>query len=375
MAAPTNYTPADYSQPPQLTISGGRILNNNGHGVGCDWFSKCTISASTISGNAQDGVWDVTYNGAVSITDSRITLNGGRGVYGGHSRMPGPKIANSEISLNGLGGVRVNGGINLKNSTISGNGEIGLYVNYTPSGCRSAQIDNVTVTGNHGGGARFLCNFGSPRLLLNTIIAGNVGNDCSNYGTSYGTDGPIMQGSLIGDGSCDAAALGALTGDAKLAPLLDNGGLTLTHGLRFGLSPAINAGLEANCQTTDQRGIARPQDSACDIGALEIITTAHPSVAAADAYLTASVQAKGVSGTGTGTMPGFRVRAVRQQLRVAGDLVDQGKTADACAQLTRTLTRIDTDGASPDDDDYLTGPSSPDLVKQVRTSQGNLGCT
>lgn len=186
---------------------------------------------------------------------------------------------------------------------------------------------------------------------------------------------PSIAGNLIGDGSCNAAARGALTGDPKLAPLLDNGGLTLTHGLRFGLSPAINAGTNTTCRPTDQRDAKRPQNSTCDIGSFELITTPKPTVAAADAFLNASVQAGTLLGTGVGTMPGYRVSAARQQLRVAGDLVSQGKTTDACAQLARTLTRIDADGASPDSNDYLTGPSAPGMVNQVNAIRTNLACS
>ncbi|MFT3894170.1 MAG: M4 family metallopeptidase [Anaerolineales bacterium] len=50
--------------------------------------------------------------------------------------------------------------------------------------------------------------------------------------------------------------------------LLGNGGATLTHALLTG-SPAIDAGDPATCATTDQRGVARPQGAACDIGAFE----------------------------------------------------------------------------------------------------------
>lgn len=55
---------------------------------------------------------------------------------------------------------------------------------------------------------------------------------------------------------------------ARLAPLADNGGPTLTHAL-LANSPAIDAGDNAACPASDQRGLARPQGAACDIGAYE----------------------------------------------------------------------------------------------------------
>jgi hypothetical protein len=53
----------------------------------------------------------------------------------------------------------------------------------------------------------------------------------------------------------------------NLGPLQDNGGSTRTHALLAG-SPALEAG--AGCPAKDQRGVDRPQGSACDIGALEV---------------------------------------------------------------------------------------------------------
>ena len=56
--------------------------------------------------------------------------------------------------------------------------------------------------------------------------------------------------------------------DPGIGPLADNGGPTLTHALLAG-SPAINAASAQDCPPTDQRGVARPQGAACDIGSYE----------------------------------------------------------------------------------------------------------
>jgi hypothetical protein len=49
-------------------------------------------------------------------------------------------------------------------------------------------------------------------------------------------------------------------------------------------SPAIDAGNAASCPGTDQRGINRPQGSACDIGAFEVVQQLEvvPSLIAID---------------------------------------------------------------------------------------------
>jgi hypothetical protein len=61
--------------------------------------------------------------------------------------------------------------------------------------------------------------------------------------------------------------------DPNLGPLADNGGTTLTHELLQG-SLAIDAAGTVGIPATDQRGIARPQGPAADIGAFERVVIA-----------------------------------------------------------------------------------------------------
>ena len=105
--------------------------------------------------------------------------------------------------------------------------------------------------------------------------------------------------------------------DAKLGPLADYGGPTLTHALLSG-SPAIDGGNPATpgsggtaCPTTDQRGETRPSGAACDVGSVE--------VAGGGAIAAFSVQpaSGGTAGTvqlrvfGDGFVTGAVVRLVR----------------------------------------------------------------
>ena len=62
----------------------------------------------------------------------------------------------------------------------------------------------------------------------------------------------------------DAAPINPLLG-----ALANNGGQTQTMALLNG-SPAFNAGNNATCAATDQRGYLRPEGVACDIGAYEL---------------------------------------------------------------------------------------------------------
>ena len=77
-------------------------------------------------------------------------------------------------------------------------------------------------------------------------------------------------GNLDQDGSCGLPPEDNLVGvDPGIRPLQDNGGPTETHLLEPD-SPARNAAASAACLPSDQRGIVRPQEGLCDIGAVEM---------------------------------------------------------------------------------------------------------
>jgi hypothetical protein len=108
-----------------------------------------------------------------------------------------------------------------------------------------------------------------PTLTLtNTIITGNHWYACEKFAS--GTTGNVVSGghNIVQDDSCNPTATDVIVGDAQIGPLADNGGPTLTHALSPG-SPAIDAGDDAACSATDQRGITRPQGAHCDIGSYE----------------------------------------------------------------------------------------------------------
>ena len=113
-------------------------------------------------------------------------------------------------------------------------------------------ILNTTIaqnSSNPGGSALSVAFLVSPSLQ-NTIVAGNIGGDCSRPVTSLGNN-------LDSDGSCSFDQPGDLSGvDARLGPLALNGGPTATHVL-ITSSPALDAGDQAACPERDQRGLYR----------------------------------------------------------------------------------------------------------------------
>jgi hypothetical protein len=109
--------------------------------------------------------------------------------------------------------------------------------------------------------------------LSNTLIAHTpFGGDCRTApGEAITNDHNLMQSSLVADtcGVTDGADGSRIGVDPLLAPLTDYGDGLPTHALLPG-SPAIDAGNNATCLATDERGTPRPQGAACDIGAFEM---------------------------------------------------------------------------------------------------------
>ena len=62
-------------------------------------------------------------------------------------------------------------------------------------------------------------------------------------------------------------------------------------------SAAIDAGNNATCASKDQRGIARPQGAACDLGAYEVKVMAFQSVGTYDGWVLETAKASNIGGS------------------------------------------------------------------------------
>ena len=240
-----------------LTIVNSTISNNSagfyGGGISND-VGTLTIVNSTISNNSADldGGGISNYIGTLTVNNSTISNN---------SADNGGGIFNSDF-------LTLSSTLIISNSTISGN-SADLY----GGGIRNSAtltMSNSTISGNsaviNGGGI-----FNSDSININNSIIANSlsGGNCSSPITSNGYN-------LDSDGTCNLTGTGDISNqDPLLGPLQDNGGPStssgqapFTHALLSG-SPAINAG--DTLLTEDQRGTARPQGSADDIGAFELV--------------------------------------------------------------------------------------------------------
>ena len=290
------------------TILGGGILNH---------FGQLRLEGCTVSDNS--AVWgggvvvSASYGGTVSLVNNTISGNSasfGGGVYNRTFRNSTVSLVNSTLSGNSASG---NGGgmfsqtygsstVSLVNSTVSGNSaSLGGGVSSLTRHASTVSLVNSTVSGNSGywGGVYSLTQDVSTvalhRSLIagNTVIAGNaafflgsevtwinyggsfLANDMNLFGHSGITTTEAFYGVSVGVTDILATADGgnstALT-DILDPALANNGGPTLTHALVTD-SPAIDAAGDCSPLGTDQRGVARPQGLACDIGAFELSET------------------------------------------------------------------------------------------------------
>jgi hypothetical protein len=124
----------------------------------------------------------------------------------------------------------------------------------------------------YGGGGIYL-SANESTTLYSTIVASNTRANDQYHEADIGTSGgvTIAGGDLIVNNS-DAALPGStMNVDPMLAPLADNGGLTMTRALLSG-SPAIDHGDNVAMTAYDQRGpgFSRVVGDEADIGAFEV---------------------------------------------------------------------------------------------------------
>ncbi|HSP56370.1 MAG TPA: choice-of-anchor Q domain-containing protein [Dehalococcoidia bacterium] len=246
-------TSADFTLS-DVTVQNGEV-DDYGAGIMNPGGSNLTVERVTISNNLSIGHL------------AEQIFHGGGGIFNqGTLTLSESTISANEARESGGGGLYNGGEATITNSTISGNsttgGDFGGAGVYQTSGTLllvNSTISNNTGGGTFGAGIRTL----SGGSAVNTIVAGNVPDDCGgNTGamTSLGHN-------LGGDASCEFDAAGdLLETDPLLGALADNGGPTQTHALLEG-SPAINAGDGDACPATDQRGFART--GVCDVGSYE----------------------------------------------------------------------------------------------------------
>ncbi|HEV3129527.1 MAG TPA: choice-of-anchor Q domain-containing protein [Solirubrobacteraceae bacterium] len=243
-----------------LSLERLRLVGNHADGGGAVFSipgSYITIRDSLLTHNTAYEAGAVRFDSGGEVVNSTITANALLPLPNESYAQQPKLLVTLADELSGYGGgVDHRGGSDLTfiNSTITDNHAVkgGGGLN---SGQAYAAVSDQTAI------ARV--------RLLNTIIAGNTSTkgpgDCNVQDMIIQSAGH----NLDSDGSCFLTATGDLPKhNPLLGPLAFNGGPTETQALLPG-SPAIDAGATDGCPQFDQRGVARPQGRACDVGAYE----------------------------------------------------------------------------------------------------------
>ncbi|MDM8565044.1 choice-of-anchor Q domain-containing protein [Candidatus Halobeggiatoa sp. HSG11] len=263
----------------------------------------------TVSGNNTTSIFSITNNSTVVFNTLNI-INAG-GTFGtAITTGTGTNVTIDGCVLNGNDGnsspgAIANGGtFNIENSVISNSSSnLGLGTALRGGFSGTINITNSTFYNNNnnvGSSASIMNDLGDTIIIKNTTILDDSTTSpygsITNLGTlemynsivsNKGTAASDCSGSLavnvnnlIEDGSCSPT----VSGDPLLSALADNGGDTQTMALQAG-SPAINAGDNGTCESTDQRDETRLKTVAdpCDIGAYEIAIPVAPSALTATA--------------------------------------------------------------------------------------------
>jgi CSLREA domain-containing protein len=291
-----------------LSVDGSSILTNSAGDGGSGNVGSGGAGAVTTANSGLDGIGDGSsasdggFGGG--IADSSMVI------------VPTMKITASTLAGNrsGAGGVGATGiGGGTRGNSFGGRGGDGGYGGALLVRANVASVVNSTLAGNiagaGGGGAvagrtttgtphdgadgtqrdgSAVASYAVSLALLQDTIAAGIGRTTlyliagSSTVTNSILAGPCgVNGSKLNDGGHDlasgAAGCPGAAGDPKLGPLADNGGATTTMALGAG-SAALDKvpASAASCPSTDQRGIARPQFAACDIGAFELAPAPPP---------------------------------------------------------------------------------------------------
>jgi CSLREA domain-containing protein len=238
----------------RLTIADNRALLDGG-GIRSEGSSQLEIVDTTVSGNsAENG------GGFANAADGTLLLSGST-LSGNEARTDGGGLLNVSDAVS-----------EVLNSTLSGNSAGGRGGGLYTDGDAELDVFNATITDNSAPAGSGLStsvesiNFpvvpATAVFLRNTIVAANRGGtNC--HGAVFSQGGNLDEGTTcFFQDPRDLTRIGA-----GLQPLAANGGATLTHALKPS-SVAVDRGVNP-CPVVDQRGVARPQNEACDIGAYE----------------------------------------------------------------------------------------------------------
>jgi len=389
------------------TVSGNAIGGYGfGNGGGIENFGLATLTNSTVSGNTAGYGGGIDNSATLTLTNSTVSGNTANNLGGGIENSATMTLNNSTLSGNtsGTSGAAIfnNGSstLTVNNSTLSGNtahNSGGAIFNSTAT----VTLSNTTVSGNTAdsrggaiinGGTLTLSNStvsgntanfqggaifnGGTLNLERSLVAGNTAPSEQEIDSPFGTVNSNNFNLFGHSGESNAQAFNnftpsgsdiSATSDGTLptalasilnTTLANNGGPTLTNALVSG-SPAVDAAPSG--PATDQRGVARPQGSAFDIGAFELV----PSPASQIDQLIADVQAL----VDSGTINSGQGNALITKLQNAQNYVTSGQTAQAISKLHTFINQVNSFISSG----VLTSAEGQPLIDAANAAIHSLG--
>jgi CSLREA domain-containing protein/uncharacterized repeat protein (TIGR01451 family) len=354
------------SPPTPLTNSGGAILDDSSTSMTFDtdqFTGNSAQNGGALALRSSSGVYTLDHSeldrnsatdqgGAVDLECcANLSSEGSSFIHNSGGAMGGAIFDESD-----------GGELSLVNATISENsasrgGGVSFFESSVSLTLTNDSIAYNTASSGQGGGISGTDDATTDSKTTgveNTIIGSNTGGDCSGeFSVSTQFPSSVDAGNnMDSDGSCfrDPETGNPLaTGDQPgVNPMLghpaDNGGPVLTDS-DLG-SPAIDAGDNTGCPSTDARGAPRPQGAACDMGAYEAspanlsVSKSAPSSAGAGAPFeyTVTVSNSGpASSTGTTLVDGIPAGETLWSVNSS-----QGSCSVAGGQVTCNLGRIDT---------------------------------
>ena len=265
-----------------FTISGGNANTDQCPGKGCGG-GMYNISGSPTMTNVNFSGNSVYLNGGALFnsnnsnpTLTNFTFDGNTALWGGGAALfnhtSSPSLINGVINNNrsyywGAGIYNHASDLILVNVTLSNNSAYpysgGGMFNY---GSSNPTLNNVTFVGNSAPNGDVMYNtYSSNPSIDNSILWGNTYNDPDIMSVQPQSAIVLLRGAV----PRGVLARTSSQADPLLGTLGNYGGSTLTVPLQTG-SPAIDAGNDATCAATDQRGVLRPQGAHCDLGAFEL---------------------------------------------------------------------------------------------------------
>lgn len=251
--------PVDVADP--IRNSGGAIFNNGTLTVNSCVFdlNKAKLKGGAVYNAGTMTVTNTTFYDNMVNIGNEAGESGGAIYNTGTATLTGSTLNMNAASQSGAG-IANSGTMTVTNSTITNNATTlaGIASGAAVMNSGSITISYTTIAENYSTAAGAVFSATDTIEIHNSIIADNYGGDCSYPATSA-----ILGMNINSDGSCGAMT----TADPLLEPLAHNGGPTMTHAIPVG-SPARDAAFGL-CPPTDQRGVARPQGAACDLGSYE----------------------------------------------------------------------------------------------------------